>query len=70
MRYCGKLEQKLQTQLLRSQGYSYKEILKEKSVSKDTISRLHRDISLLEEQKTRLLNNKSLGQRKGLIIAA
>lgn len=39
MGYFGKLEEKFLAQKLRKQGLSYKEILQQISVSKDTISR-------------------------------
>lgn len=70
MGYYGKLEDKLKAQALRKEGYSYKEILEEIHVSKDTISKWCRDIPLTSEQKNRLVKNKLLGQRKGSIIAA
>lgn len=68
--YSGKLEEKLKAQDLRRQGLSYGEILQQIDVSKDTLSRWCRDIELTEVQKRRLLENKSLGQRKGSLIAA
>lgn len=64
------LEDKLKAQELRSKGFSYKEILQVIPVSKDTISRWCKDIVLTAEQKERLLFNKSLGQRKGSLVAA
>ncbi len=70
MGYFGKLGDKLKTQELRKQGLSYREILTQINVSKDTISRWCRDIVLSDEQKNRLLKNKSFGQRKGSIVAA
>lgn len=70
MGYFGKLEDKLKAQELRRQGFSYKEILVNIFVSKDTISRWCRDIELTSEQKLRLLSNKQFGQRKGSLIAA
>ncbi len=70
MGYSGKLEDKLRVQKLRSEGLSYKEILKIIPVSKDTISRWCRDIVLSEGQKKKLLQNKSFGQKKGSIVAA
>lgn len=68
--YSGKLEEKLKAQDLRRQGLSYGEILQQIDVSKDTLSRWCRDIPLTEAQKRHLLENKSLGQRKGSLIAA
>lgn len=70
MGYFGKLEDKLKAQELRKQGLSYKEILQNISVSKDTISRWCRDIALTDKQKSRLLINKQFGQRKGSLVAA
>lgn len=70
MGYFGKLEEKSKAQRLRKQGLSYGEILLQVNVSKDTISRWCRDIILSEEQKRRLLENKSLGQKKGSLVAA
>lgn len=70
MGYFGKIEDKLLAQKLRRHGLSYGEILEKVNVSKDTISRWCRDISLTEKQKKRLLNNKRFGQKKGSLIAA
>ncbi len=70
MGYFGKLDEKYRAQELRRQGLSYREILLQMNVSKDTISRWCRDIVLTKEQKKRLLNNKSFGQRKGSLVAA
>lgn len=70
MGYFGKLEDKQRVQELRRQGFSYKEILLQVSVSKDTLSRWCRDIPLTNKQQSRLLKNKSFGQRKGSLIAA
>lgn len=70
MGYFGKLEDKSKAQELRRQGLSYREILLQINVSKDTISRWCRDIILTEQQKIRLLENKSFGQRKGSLMAA
>ena len=70
MGYFGKLEDKLKAQELRSKGLSYREILLQVSVSKDTISRWCRDIVLSQAQKDRLIKNKSFGQRKGSQVAA
>lgn len=70
MGYFGKLEEKLKAQNLRGKGLSYKEILKYVDVSKDTISRWCREISLTEEQKERLVANKKFGQKKGSLVAA
>lgn len=70
MGYVGKLALKEKAQELRKQGYSYKEILQEMTVSKDTLSKWCRDIVLTEQQKQRLISNKKLGQRKGSIVAA
>ncbi|HEY5601340.1 MAG TPA: hypothetical protein VIK81_04650 [Patescibacteria group bacterium] len=70
MGYFGKLDEKLKAQGLRRQGLSYKEILLQINVSKDTLSNWCRDIELTKKQKERLLANKLFGQRKGSIIAA
>jgi len=70
MGYFGKLEDKLKAQHLRRQGLSYREILLQINVSKDTISRWCRDIVLSKAQKNRLLGNKIYGQRKGSQVAA
>lgn len=70
MGYFGKIEEKILAQSLRTQGLSYKEILQQISVSKDTISRWCKDIQLTNTQKARLLENKKLGQKKGSLIAA
>lgn len=70
MGYTGKLEEKLIAQDLRRKGLSYGEILRKVNVSKDTLSRWCKDILLTDEQKTRLIYNKSLGQKKGSLVAA
>lgn len=70
MGYVGKLEEKIQAQLLRKKGLSYGKIIQQIPVSKDTISRWCRDIELTENQKKQLLENKMFGQRKGSIVAA
>ena len=70
MGYAGKLADKLKAQELRRKGLSYREILLQIKVSKDTLSRWCRDIVLTEKQKQRLLKNKSFGQRKGSLVAA
>ena len=70
MGFTGKLFEKTKAQELRKKGYSYNEILKEISVSKDSLSRWCKEIELTEKQKYRLLKNKVLGQKKGSLIAA
>lgn len=70
MGFSGKIEEKFLAQKLRRKGFSYKEILQKVAVSKDTISRWCRDISLTEEQKERLVTNKKFGQKKGSLVAA
>lgn len=70
MGYLGKIKEKLLAQELRSQGFSYNEILQQISVSKDSLSRWCKDIELTKEQKKRLINNKVFGQRKGSLVAA
>ena len=51
MGYFGKLDEKLKAQGLRRQGLSYKEILLQINVSKDTLSNWCRDIELTKKQK-------------------
>lgn len=70
MGYFGKIEQKILAQTLRKKGLSYREILLQVSVSKDTLSRWCKDIQLSQEQKQRLLQNKQFGQKKGSLVAA
>lgn len=70
MGYIGKLAEKNEAQNLRKQGYSYGEIQKNVKVSKDTLSRWCKDIELTLEQKERLIKTKSLGQKKGSLVAA
>lgn len=70
MGYIGRLADKLQAQQLRRQGLSYKEIIQKINVSKGTISDWCKDITLTSDQELRLLNNVSLGQRKGSLVAA
>lgn len=70
MGFNGKIEEKILAQKLRERGFSYKEILQEVTVSKDTISRWCRDISLTESQKRRLVGKKKFGQKKGSLVAA
>lgn len=70
MGYFGRLEDKFKAQDLRRQGLSYREILLQINVSKDTISRWCKDIVLSQEQKDRLIKNKSFGQRKGSQVSA
>ncbi len=70
MGYSGKLEEKQIARRLRKQGWSYRRILTQVPVSKDSISRWCRDIYLTAGQKKLLLQNKQFGQRKGSIIAA
>lgn len=70
MGYAGRLEDKLLAQKLRGRGYSYNQILKHIKVSKDTLSRWCRDIKLTKKQKQKLIERRSLGQKKGSIIAA
>lgn len=70
MAYAGRLKDKLLAQRLRGKGYSYNQILRYITVSKDTLSRWCRDIKLTKRQKQKLIERKSLGQKKGSIIAA
>ncbi|HSD98304.1 MAG TPA: hypothetical protein VLB73_01220 [Patescibacteria group bacterium] len=55
MGYVGKLNLKKKAQWLRKQGLSYKEIIAQIPVSKDTISKWCRDILLTDKQKEKLL---------------
>lgn len=70
MGYIGRLKDKLLAQKFRRRGYSYSQILKYITVSKDTLSRWCRDIKLTNKQKKNLMKRKILGQKKGSIIAA
>lgn len=70
MGYSGKIEEKQKAKELRVQGYSYSEIQRIVRVSKDTLSRWCKDIELTREQQERLINNKSLGQKRGSLVAA
>jgi len=70
MSYAGKLEEKHKAIALRKKGYSYSEILKQISISKDTISRWCRDVKLTKSQKLRLYKKKYSGGLKGCIIGA
>ncbi len=70
MGYFGKLEEKLIAIELRKKGFSYNQILKKVSVSKDTISRWCRDIVITPEQMETLLKRKLIGGEKGRLIAA
>lgn len=70
MGYFGKLKEKQKVQKLRSQGLSYKEILQQVTVSKDSVSRWCRGIVLTKEQELRLTQSKDNGQHKGFLTAA
>jgi transcriptional regulator with XRE-family HTH domain len=70
MGYNGKLELKQQAQQLRRQGFSYSEILKKISVSKDTLSRWCRDIPLSEKHVNRLSSLRKSGGLKGSVKGA
>jgi len=70
MGYYGKLEEKELARNLRSNGLSYGEIQKKVNVSKDTISRWCRDVTLSPEQLDRLIQNKLNGATKGRLIGA
>ena len=70
MGYYGKLEEKEIVQELRIKGLSYGEIQRQVNVSKDTISRWCKDITLSPEQLDRLLQNKLNGATKGRLIGA
>lgn len=70
MGYFGKLEEKEVVINLRKKGFSYKQILKEVNVSKDTISRWCRDITLTPQQMELLLKRKLHGGEKGRLVAA
>lgn len=70
MDYFGKLEEKQLAVKLRQKGFSYKQILEQVSVSKDTISRWCREIIISPEQMEALLKRKLIGGEKGRLIAA
>lgn len=70
MGYFGKLKEKKLAIELRKKGFSYSEIKKEVSVSKDTLSRWCRNIILSPTQLERLLQKKLLGSEKGRIKGA
>jgi hypothetical protein len=64
------IKNKEKVRILRSQGLSYKEILKKVPVSKSSISAWCRDITLTQEQVKRIENKKMLGIKKGSNAAA
>ncbi len=70
MGYSGKLEFKQLAVNLRKEGLSYKEILLKIPVSKNSISRWCRDITLSETQEERLISLKVNGQQKASFISA
>lgn len=70
MGYTGKLQEKQTAIKLRQKGISYRQIVKEVKVSKDTVSRWCRDIKLTPRQIEKLIQNKANGLRKGSIIGA
>lgn len=70
MGYRGKLEEKEKARKLRAKGLSYREILKQVKVSKDSISRWCRDIELTKKQLERLYLNKKTGALRGSIKGA
>lgn len=70
MGYAGKLEEKRLALKLRRKGFSYNEIQKKVSVSKDTLSRWCRDVILSLSQMERLKNRRLRGAEKGRIIGA
>ena len=70
MGYAGKLDEKLRAQELRRTGLSYRQIILQIHVSKDTISRWCKDIKLTKIQEKKLLENKMYGQKKGSMVAA
>lgn len=70
MGYFGKLEEKIMAIELRKKGLSYKQIMNNVHVSKDTISRWCRDIILTPEQMEKLLKRKLVGAEKGRLIWA
>jgi hypothetical protein len=70
MGYGGKISEKELAQRLRREGYSYSQIFNKVKVSKDTLSRWCKDISLTEEQQARLVASKKLGQKRGSLVAA
>jgi len=70
MGYAGKLAEKKLAIKLRKKGLSYREIKKEVSVSKSTLSIWCRDVSLSVEQMEQLLKRKLEGSEKGRLIGA
>lgn len=70
MGYYGRLEDRLKAQELRREGLSYGEIMLRLRVSKSNLSDWCKNIPLTKKQEKRLLRMKSLGQRKGSIVAA
>lgn len=70
MSYLGKLDLKDTAQNLRRQGFSYREILQQVPVSKDSISRWCKEIKLTNEQEAILRAKKQFGQQKGSMVAA
>lgn len=70
MGYYGKLEEKKIAIELRKKGFSYSEIKKEVTVSKDTLSKWCRNIILSPNQLERLMKKKLSGSLKGRIKGA
>lgn len=54
---------------LRSQGLSYRQILTQVKVSKDTLSRWCKEVSLTEKQKDILTRRQKFGQNRGSQVA-
>ncbi len=70
MGYYGKLDLKLKAQSLRKEGLSYKEILEQVHVSKDTLSRWCEKIELTSEQQQLLVQKRKAGGKAGALIGA
>jgi hypothetical protein len=70
MGFYGNLEKKKKVEDLRRLGLSYSEIQKHISISKDTISRWCKNISLSDDQLQKLLLRKKNGGIKGSLIGA
>lgn len=70
MSYTGKLKLKLKAQVLRSRGFSVREIQSRLGVSRSSVSLWVRDVHLTEKQLRELYLNKRTGNLKGSIIAA
>lgn len=70
MSYSGKLELKFKAQTLRKKGISVREIQKNLSVSRSSVSLWVRDVKLTKEQLQKLYSNQRTGGLKGSVIAS